>query len=171
MGTIVEMYKQEKQSAKELDRKKKGLTRWMGGHPVFCLFLFYTVCYLPYYLMFFPGNCGKDTWESVNMALGNIPWTNHHPVLFTGLIMVVIKMTSFLSLTGSIGVFSLLQMLSLAAVLAMVSVRIMQMRVPVMCKLFTVAMFGFHPFLGMYSVYLTKDVIFAQIMVTIFYYF
>ena len=125
----------------------------------------YLVCYLPYYLTFFPGNCGKDTWESVQMVLGEIPWTNHHPVLFTGLLMVVIKATGFLSLTGSIGVFSFLQMLSLAAVMAYVTVRIFKLNTPVLCKLFALAMFALHPFMGMYSIYLTKDVIFAEIMV------
>lgn len=134
-------------------------------HPFVCLFVLYVICYLPYYLTFFPGNCGPDTWESIRMVLGEIPWTNHHPVLFTGLLMVVIKGTAFLPLTGSVGVFSFLQMVSLAAVLARLSVRIFKMQVPVVVKIFTVLMFAFHPFIGMYSIYLTKDVFFAEIMV------
>lgn len=134
-------------------------------HPYIFLTLFYLVCYLPYYLTFFPGNCGPDTWESVRMVLGEILWTNHHPVLFTGLLMVVIKATGFLPLTGSIGVFSFLQMLSLAAVMAYVTVRIFKLKTPVLCKIFAAAMFALHPFMGMYSIYLTKDVIFAEIMV------
>jgi hypothetical protein len=32
-------------------------------------------------------------------------------------------------------------------------------------KAFAVLMCAFHPFMGMYSVYLTKDVVFAEIMV------
>lgn len=134
-------------------------------HPFVCLFVLYVICYLPYYLTFFPGNCGPDTWESIRMVLGEIPWTNHHPVLFTGLLMVVIKGTAFLPLTGSVGVFSFLQMVSLAAVLACLTVRIFKMQVPVVVKIFTVLMFAFHPFIGMYSIYLTKDVFFAEIMV------
>lgn len=134
-------------------------------HPYALLTMFYLICYLPYYLTFFPGNCGKDTWESVQMVLGDIPWTNHHPILFTGLLMIVIKATGFLSLTGSIGVFSFLQMLSLAAVMAYVTNWIWKRKVPALCKLFAAAMFAFHPFMGMYSIYLTKDVIFAEIMV------
>lgn len=144
---------------------KNRFVRMITAHPVLSLFVFYVICYLPYYLTFFPGNCGKDTWESVRMVLGEIPWTNHHPVLFTGLLMIVIKATAFLPLTGSVGVFSFLQMVSLAAVLASVSFRVIRTKVHVLCKIFAVAMFAFHPFLGMYSVYLTKDVVFAEIMV------
>ena len=135
------------------------------AHPFLALWVLNVMAYLPYYLTFFPGNCGPDTWESVRMALGEIPWTNHHPVLFTGLLLVVIKLTGFLPLTASIGVFSFLQMLSLAAVLAYMTVRICKMKVVWPAKAFAVLMCAFHPFLGMYSVYLTKDVVFAEIVV------
>lgn len=134
-------------------------------HPFLTLWLLNTVAYLPYYLTFFPGNCGPDTWESIRMVLGEIPWTNHHPVLFTGLLMVVIKATGFLPLTASVGVFSFLQMISLAAVLAYLTVRICKTNVVWPVKTFAVLMCAFHPFMGMYSVYLTKDVVFAEIMV------
>lgn len=134
------------------------------AHPFFSLFLLYTVCYLPYFLTFFPGNCGNDTWKSLEMIEGNIPWSNHHPVLFTGAMFVVRKLTGFLPLPGSVAVFSFIQMLALAATLAWFTARILRMKVHVYCKIFAVMMFAFHPFVGMYSVYLTKDVYFSIIM-------
>lgn len=134
------------------------------AHPVPSLFILYTICYLPYFLTFFPGNCGNDTWKSLDMIEGNIPWSNHHPVLFTGAMFVVRKLTAFLPLTGSVGVFSFIQMLALAAALAWFTGRILKMKVHVYCKIFAVMLFAFHPFVGMYSVYLTKDVYFSIIM-------
>lgn len=139
--------------------------KWIEKHLFLALCFLNIVAYLPYYLTFFPGNCGPDTWESIHMLLGDIPWTNHHPVLFTGLLLVVIKATGFLSLTASVGVFSFLQMLSLAAVLAYLTVRVCKMNVVWPVKVFAALMCAFHPFVGMYSVYLTKDVIFAEILV------
>lgn len=135
------------------------------NHPFLSLWILNVLAYLPYYLTFFPGNCGSDTWESIRMVLGEIPWTNHHPVLFTGLLMVVIKLTGFLPLTASVGVFSFLQMISLAAVLAYLTVRICRMKVVWPVKAFAILMCAFHPFMGMYSIYLTKDVVFAEIVV------
>ena len=99
------------------------------------------------------------------MAEGRIPWTNHHPVLFTGAMMVVRKMTGFLPLTGSVAVFSFFQMMAVAAVLAYLTLRILRTRVHVLCKIFAVGMFALHPFVGMYSIYLSKDVLFSVIMV------
>ena len=144
---------------------KKEETGLIIKHPFLALWLLNTIAYLPYYLTFFPGNCGPDTWESIRMVLGEIPWTNHHPVLFTGLLMVVIKATGFLPLTASVGIFSFLQMISLAAVLAYMTMRICKTSVVLPVKAFAVLMCAFHPFMGMYSIYLTKDVVFAEIMV------
>ncbi len=158
----------QKETAKRDDvpaKKFSKFTAWVGKHPFWALWILNVIAYLPYYLTFFPGNCGKDTWESIYMVLGDIPWTNHHPVLFTGLLMVVIKATGFLPLTASVGVFSFLQMFSLAAVLAYLTVRICKLNVVWPVKAFAVLMCAFHPFMGMYSIYLTKDVVFAEIMV------
>lgn len=134
---------------------------------LFCkLWILNLVAYLPYYLTFFPGNAGNDTWLSVSMIMGTEPWTNHHPVLFTGLMMLVIRATSFLnSLTISVGIFSFLQMVSFSAVMAYLASRICKKQVHVAVKLFAICMCAFHPFMGMYSVYITKDVIFAEIMI------
>ena len=166
IGSSKDYLETEKKTDKEAERDFAGkIFVICKKHPFMLFTLLYLLCYLPYYLTFFPGNCGPDTWESIRMILGEIPWTNHHPVLFTGLLMIVIKATAFLPLTGSVGVFSFLQMLSLAAVMAYVTKRIFKLQTPVFCKLFAVGLFAFHPFMGMYSVYLTKDVIFAEIMV------
>jgi len=145
---------------------KDGQVNWLKKHPFLSLWLLNFICYLPYYLTFFPGNCGNDTWKSLHMIVGDIPWSNHHPVLFTGLMMIVVKGTAFLnSLTLSVGVFSFLQMVSLAATLAYLGVRICKIRVTWVCKVFAILMLALHPFVGMYSIYLSKDVLFSEIMV------
>ena len=145
---------------------KDGQVNWLKKHPFLSLWILNFICYLPYYLTFFPGNCGNDTWKSLHMIVGDIPWSNHHPVLFTGLMMIVVKGTAFLnSLTLSVGVFSFLQMISLAATLAYLGVRICKIRVTWVCKVFAILMFALHPFVGMYSIYLSKDVLFSEIMV------
>lgn len=157
--------KHDKENTVSANRRFGKIAEICKKHPGVVLFCFYLICYLPYYLTFFPGNCGNDTWESLSMVEGLIPWTNHHPILFTGAIMVVRKLTAFLPLTGSVAVFSFLQMMAVAAVLAYLTLRILRTRVHIICKIFAVGMFAFHPFVGMYSIYLSKDVLFSVIMV------
>lgn len=148
--------------------EKKFLSRCMEvvkKHTFGSFFLLYSICYLPYYLTFFPGNCGADTWESLSMVEGLIPWTNHHPVLFTAALLVVRKLTAFLPLIGSVGVFSVLQMFAVAATLAYLSMRVLRTHVHASCKILAVGMFALHPFVGMYSIYLSKDVLFSVVMI------
>lgn len=126
----------------------------------------YAVCYLPYFLTFYPGNCGADTFESVRIALGEIPWTNHQPVLFTALIKIILDLTSgFLSLRASLAVFSFLHMLAFAAILGCLTCRILRYRVAKEIKGLSVLFFALHPIMAMYSIYLTKDVLFGGILV------
>lgn len=148
------------------NKRVKGFATWIKAHPFFALWMLNLICYLPYFLTFFPGNCGNDTWLSLSMITGDAPWTNHHPILFTGAMMVVVKATAFMnSLTASLGVFTFIQMVSLAATLAYLGSRICKMKVVWPCKAFAVLMFALHPFVGMYSVYVTKDVYFSEIMI------
>ena len=156
--------KQSRESKQNVSANR--FVKWVVNHIFMSLWIINLIAYFPYFLTFFPGNAGNDTWLSVAMILGEEPWTNHHPVLFTGLLMIIIKGTAFLnSLTISIGIFSFLQMVSFAAVMAYLESRICKMNVIWPVKAFAVCMSALHPFMGMYSVYLTKDVIFAEIMI------
>lgn len=147
-------------------KKTNRFIAWIKAHPFFALWMLNLICYLPYFLTFFPGNCGNDTWLSLSMITGDAPWTNHHPILFTGAMMVVVKAAAFMnSLTASLGVFTFIQMVSLAATLAYLGSRICKMKVVWPCKAFALLMFALHPFVGMYSVYVTKDVYFSEIMI------
>lgn len=166
------VYCLEKENEKKPDKESRKVDPGIGMRIVFVcqkypyavLFGLYLLCYLPYYLTFFPGNCGPDTWESLSMAEGLIPWTNHHPVLFTGAMAAVRRLTGFLPMTGSVGVFSFLQMTAMAAVLAYLTLRILRGK-NTFVGIFTVGMCALHPFIGMYSIYLSKDVLFSLIMV------
>ncbi len=114
------------------------------------------VCYLPYYLTLFPGNLGKDTFESVDMVLGNIPWTNHHPIFFTMLIDAVFALTGRMgSYSASLGVFTFLHMAAVALTLGYISCHMRRWNKAAL------VFFAIHPFFPMYSIYITKDVLFS----------
>ncbi len=137
------------------------------------------LCWLPYYLTMFPGNLGKDTFESIDMVLGNIPWTNHHPIFFTALIALVYKLTAWVgSMTVTMGIFTFLHMVAFACTLAYIVVRIYKHEKMCGCESIDVSnndtrvreirwsnvalvFFALHPFMGMYSIYITKDVLFS----------
>lgn len=124
----------------------------------------FILCWLPYYLTLFPGNLGKDTFESIDMVLGNIPWTNHHPIFFTLLIGAVIKLTAGLGLTGSMAIFTVLHMMALALTCSYITLYIRNREITkgrVRLSTITALFFALHPFMAMFSMYITKDVLFS----------
>lgn len=127
----------------------------------FRLSILMIVCWIPYYLTMLPGNLGKDTFESIDMCLGRIPWTNHHPIFFTSLINIVIKLTSFTgSITFSMAVFTFLHMVVVALTLSYLSCKL--------CKRYRISVaicFALHPVVAMFSIYISKDVLFSCAMV------
>lgn len=146
------------------------LSKLSFGKKYSLITIFLIICWLPYYLTLFPGNLGKDTFESIDMCLGNIPWTNHHPIFFTMLINAVIKLTSFAGSIGvSIGIFTFIHMLLVAMTLGFAVMHIMYIHTEKdlqdsVCEklgILSVIFFGLNPIIAMFSMYITKDVLFS----------
>ncbi len=123
-------------------------------------------CRIPYYLTLFPGNYGKDSFESVDMILGNIPWTNHHPIFFTALMGLIVKLTGGVGNIGlSLGIFTAIHMILESMTLSYISCRIFGYEKESGSKGYigvaSAVFFAIHPIVAMYSMYITKDVLFS----------
>lgn len=127
-----------------------------------CYMAVMLICWLPYFLTYFPGGIGNDDFESISMCLGLIPWTNHHPVFFTALMNVFIKLFGNSSLTAALGIMTCCQMILLALVLSLVLVWLEKRNVLKGFIYTSFAFFCVHPIVAMYAIYLTKDVPFAM---------
>lgn len=126
----------------------------------------FLICRIPYYLTLFPGNYGKDSFESVDMILGNIPWTNHHPIFFTALMGLIVKLTGGVGNIGlSLGIFTAIHMILESMTLSYISCRIFGYDKESGSKGYmgvaSAVFFAIHPIVAMYSMYITKDVLFS----------
>lgn len=124
------------------------------------------VCWLPYYLTYFPGGIGNDDFECAQMCLGLIPWTNHHPVLYVAILNVFIKIAYAFGggLTAAFGIMSSLQTILLSATLAIVLAWMDSRGAKRAVRLVSLAFFAFHPIMAMYSIYVTKDILFSCVV-------
>lgn len=149
-------------TSKAAEAKKSGT-----GRKTFLIFtVLFLICRIPYYLTLFPGNYGKDSFESVDMILGNIPWTNHHPIFFTALIGAVVKLTgSLCGIETSLGIFTAVHMIIESVTLSYISCRIFGFEKMRGSKGYigkaSVVFFAIHPIVAMYSMYISKDVLFS----------
>lgn len=124
------------------------------------------VFWMPYFLTYYPGGIGNDIFECVNMCLGNIPLTNHHPVFFVGILKLFMCIfASGGNIQLALGMMVLGQMILLAVVLALIITWMESRHVPGWIRNISLAFFALHPIVAIYSIYLTKDIIFSCVVV------
>ena len=123
-------------------------------------FLF--LCWLPYFISYYPGFILGDSCSSIRQALGLEKFSNHYPVMYTLFIRLCLNIGDFFgSLTFGCAVYSLIQMLFLAYALAKSIQWLGRRGVPwQFCILLTI-FFGLTPFFAQISIAMWKDPIFS----------
>lgn len=117
------------------------------------------LCWLPYYLSFFPGSMSFDSTTQIEQALGSVPLSDAHPVMHTGLIALCVRIAALLGAPSAcVALYSSLQMLCLSAAFACACVSLARWGAPRWMLWASWAFFAIppvHPSLGMM---LWKDV-------------
>lgn len=108
-NSLISRFFKDGRSRIAYDKVDVRLVIWSG------IFIF--ICWLPYYLTYWPGFIFGDTIVSLSQAYGYSPLSNHHPVVFTYLLKMCLYVSQLLSLGPSVGIaiYSLFQMLIMAS--------------------------------------------------------
>lgn len=124
------------------------------------------VCWLPYYLKYYPGVITLDSLLQIRQAIGVDGYSNHHPFAHTILIKYLLKVVSLFvkNETTAIGLVVLIQMMLLAMVFSIVTTYIyhhFNKKLAILTWIF----YSIVPYNGIYSISLWKDIWFAGICV------
>ncbi|MBQ6395536.1 MAG: hypothetical protein IJH87_04255, partial [Atopobiaceae bacterium] len=127
-------------------------------------------CYIPMFLIFFPGIMGYDTGHQINQLLGTDVLNTHHPVLHTLLITALFKGSFDLFGTSTWGAaaYSLGQMLLCAVGFGWVSSEVGRLTRSRGTGWAAVAWFGLNPINSILAVSCTKDPIFSVAFAILF---
>lgn len=126
--------------------------------------------HVPYLLAYWPGFIFGDSISSINQALGNAPYSNHHPVAYTMIIQGCMSLAHSLGLSTTSGcaLYSLFQTVIMALSYSILIQWIIQRSE--ICKVWAIALvaaFGITPYIATYSIAMWKDPLFsAAIVVT-----
>lgn len=115
------------------------------------------VAWLPYFIIFFPGNASPDSIDQWAQATGVIKLSNHHPVFHT----LIIRLSTFISGDRSPWAYSLMQMLLMSSAMAFVVTWLRKKGLKKYFVWLVLAFFALHPINGMYSITMWKDVLFS----------
>lgn len=124
------------------------------------------ICWLPFYLTFWPGGVSNDNFKCINMINGVIPWTNHHPVIYTAtmkLYMAIFAGNGNLNL--ALGMMVLAQMIMMSFTLGLSLVWLEYKGASKVWRYVSLAFMSLHSAFSMFSVCLTKDISFSCVVV------
>lgn len=126
------------------------------------------ICWLPYLLSCLPGGIYSDTFTALNMAyymddVGIHALNNHHPILYTLALRLAIVVGRWLGhgLVFSMGLFTLCQYISMAAILSYLLVWMYRRMIPMWIILMLLAVTALFPLFPLYAVSVWKDTSFS----------
>ena len=128
------------------------------------IFVILCLCWLPYWLTYFPGGLYSDTILCFRMAMGKRALTNHHPVLYTGIIKACFLISQG-SPQGATFWLTLVQYVFSAGVLSYLVVWLSRRGIGYIGTALTVIFFAIFPFFPLYAVYNWKDTLFSMCLV------
>lgn len=128
------------------------------------------VMWLPYLLSYWPGFIFGDSLSTLRQAIGASAWGNHHPVAYTAIVALCIKIANFLGFGNSVGcaLYTSGQMVLMAASLSYcanwIKVRF-GLSAPWVVGLS--AIFGLTPYFATLSISMWKDPLFSSSVVVV----
>ena len=123
------------------------------------------VCWLPVWILYFPGIVPDDATISIAMALGEMPWDNHFPVFYSLIVGLCLKIGDlFLDYNAGVALYSFLQLVTMALILGRMLEWLRSKGIHKILVYFGLAYFGAVPFFGNYAIVMWKDPWFCGVM-------
>jgi len=120
------------------------------------------VCWIPYFLILYPGLVTYDPQWEIHMILGSSPYSAHHSIIHTLMLFPFIKLGQAVgSLNAGIACFSIFQMLYMSAAFAFAVYYLCRRGVHPFFAFAALVYFAVFPINSYYSVTAWKDIPFA----------
>lgn len=121
----------------------------------------------PYFLTYYPGFIYGDTIDSIKQIVGVVPWTNHHPVLYTFFIKVCLEIGQRIN-TNTLGcaIYTIIQMLYMSICFGyMICWICNRFHRNYVWKTVLIMIYGCTPYIALLSIAMWKDPVFSASIV------
>lgn len=121
------------------------------------------VCWMPYFLMYFPGWISNDSVWQLEQVCGWVTGSNHHPYAHTMIIKVFFMLgyRIFGTYTGACGVYTVVQMLVMAAIYGFLLSWLYRKGTSWIAIGLALLFYAVLPMNGVYAICMGKDVFFS----------
>lgn len=124
------------------------------------------LCWLPYFLIYFPGWISNDSVWQLEQVCGWVEASNHHPFFHTMIIkcFFMLGFRIFGTYTGAVATFVVAQMIFMSCVYALVIYDFYKKGVHIFWLVLGLFFYAALPMNGLYATCMGKDVIFAGVL-------
>lgn len=135
---------------------------------LFIMTMILFLCWLPYFILYYPGIIYGDSTASISQALGMDPYSNHYPLMYTLFVKLCIKIGACIS-SNTLGcaIYSIIQMIYISIICAYSVCWLKNKGVSRYVCIMILLFFALPRFWGQHAVSMWKDPIFS---VTIYFY-
>ena len=146
-------------------REKQLTTKECRKRNLFEYWLIIFLCWIPYYINYFPGLTTSDSMLQIYQSLGISTLTSHHPIIHTGLIGIFMNFGKAIgNYTVGVAIYTIVQMLIMSLIFA-TSVYIMKKKgFQIISLIISLIFFALYPVNPLFSLMMWKDILFAGIM-------
>lgn len=124
------------------------------------------ICWIPYLLKYFPGITSYDSIMQIRQILGQLPLTQHHPLIHIGLIKICLDLGNFVfhSRQAGVAIYTIFQMLTMAFIFSFTLYYMARKKVGIGYRLLSLLYFAVYPTFPMLSLMMQKDTFFGGLM-------
>lgn len=126
----------------------------------------FLISYIPFFLYYYPGSFQYDAINALDQIVGNIPYKDHQPIIYTVFLSLFWNFGKVVFNNGNIGIAlcTMVQMISTALVLSYVIYYMAKKNVPTKYRIITFIFLLINPIIPMYTVRIEKSIYFALLL-------
>lgn len=157
---IVEKWNKENKEYKYFTANKKSFI-FIG--------IIFLLIQIPFFLYSYPGNFFWDAANGLDQIVGNIPYKDHQPIIYTLFVGGLWKLGQYLFNNGNIGIaiYTVIQMLSTSFVLSYVLYYMAKKGVATKYRIITFVVLLINPLITLFAVRVEKSIFFALLLILV----
>lgn len=131
----------------------------------FMSLIFILICWLPYFLTYYPGLTTCDSMSQIFQAIGIEKLSGHHPLIHTGLISIAMHLGNRIAdYNLGIAIYTIFQMIIMGAIFSYSIYYMKKMNISKSIIIVCLLIYSIYPINPLFCLMMWKDIIFAGLM-------
>lgn len=123
------------------------------------------LCWLPYFLTYYPGLTTADSMNQIFQAVGINDLSGHHPLIHTGLIAIGVNIGKVISSYNlGIAIYTVIQMIIMSSIFSYTIFYMLKKNISLKIAIICLVFYAVYPINPLFSLMMWKDIIFAGLM-------